>query len=85
MELKLYLNKLLKVDNIEMYTLESLYELRDRYSKFIENFGGKDPDFPMMSFGDPDNTYKASNNVTRLDLNKDSNEENYSSNDLFKL
>lgn len=86
MELKLYLNKLLKVDNIEMYTLESLYELRDKYSKFIENFGGKDPDFPMMNFGDPENTYKSSNNITRLDLNKDSTEDNDgSSNDLFKL
>jgi hypothetical protein len=87
MELKLYLNKFLKVDNIEMYALESLYELRETYTKFIDNFGGKDPDFPMMNFGDPENTYKSTNNVTKLDLNKDSGEENSdnSSNDLFKL
>lgn len=85
MELKLYLNKFLKVDNIEMYALESLYELRETYTKFIDSFGGKDPDFPMMNFGDPENTYKSSNNVTKLDLNKDNGEESDSSNDLFKL
>ena len=83
MDLKLYLNKLLKVDNIEMYTLESLYELRDCYSKFVEKFNGKDPDFPLINFGDPENTYNASNNITKLDLNKEGNDS--LSNDLFNL
>ena len=82
MDLKLYLNKFLKVDNIEMYTLESLYELKNCYNKFIDKFDGRDPDFPLMNFGDPENTYKASSNVTRIDLNK-GDESNESSNDLF--
>ena len=82
MDLKLYLNKFLKVDNIEMYTLESLYELKKCYNRFIDKFGGKDPDFPLMNFGDSENTYKASNNVTRIDLNKDG-EDNNTPNDLF--
>ena len=71
MDLKLYLNKFLKVDNIEYYTLESLYSLRKCYDNFIEKSKGKDPDFPMMNFGDPENTYKAKNNITRLDIEQE--------------
>ena len=51
MELKFYLNKFLKVDNIEEYSLTQLLALKDAYSKFIEKSEGFDPDFPMTSFG----------------------------------
>ena len=50
MELKFYLNKFLKVDNIEGYTLDALDELRKSYDKFIEK-SGFDPDFPMLALG----------------------------------
>lgn len=50
MELKFYLNKFLKVDNIEGYTLATLDELRKAYDKFIDK-SGFDPDFPMLSLG----------------------------------
>ena len=50
MELKFYLNKFLKVDNIEGYTLETLEELRKAYDKFLDK-SGFDPDFPMLSLG----------------------------------
>ena len=50
MELKFYLNKFLKVDNIEGYTLETLDELRKAYDKFLEK-SGCDPDFPMLTLG----------------------------------
>ena len=52
MELKLFLNKILKVDNIEDYGLKSLAALRESYDKFLEKTGGADPDFPMIDFGD---------------------------------
>ena len=52
MDLKFYLNKFLKCDNIEMYTLKALYALRDAYDEFLENSKGTDPDFPMIDFGD---------------------------------
>lgn len=50
MELKFYLNKFLKVDNIEGYTLGALEELKKSYDKFIEK-SGFDPDFPMLALG----------------------------------
>ena len=52
MELKFYLNKFLKVDKIENYTLQTLEELRKVYDKFTDKTEGYDPDFPMMSVGD---------------------------------
>lgn len=52
MELKFYLNKFLKVDNIEHYGLGALFKLRDTYDKFIETSKGTDPDFPLIDFGD---------------------------------
>lgn len=67
-----------------MYTLESLYELKNCYEKLIEKSGGRDPDFPMLNFGDSENTYKASNNVTKIDLNSNKGNEE-SVDDLFKL
>lgn len=51
MDLKFYLNKFVKVDNIEHYTLKTLGELRKRYEIFLERSEGIDPDFPMMVFG----------------------------------
>ena len=47
MALKFYLNKFLKVDNIEQYSLTQLVELKNTYQEFID-----DPDFPMTTFGD---------------------------------
>lgn len=51
MALKFYLNKFLKVDNIENYTLDTLQKLKDYYDEFLEDSEGVDPDFPLMSFG----------------------------------
>ena len=50
MEQKFYLNKFLKVDNIENYTLSSLRELENVYDKFKEKSEGSDPDFPEIVF-----------------------------------
>lgn len=52
MELKFYLNKFLKVDNIEHYSLAALTELRKVYEDFLETSSGTDPDFPLINFGD---------------------------------
>lgn len=52
MDLKFYLNKFLKVDNIEGYTLKSLMELKKVYEDFKEKTEGLDPDFPGISFGE---------------------------------
>lgn len=52
MALKFYLNKFLKVDNIEKYTLAQLFTLKDSYTEFIEESEGYDPDFPMTTFGE---------------------------------
>ena len=51
MDLKFYLNKFIKVDGIENYTLKSLRELQKRYEDYLEKTEGSDPDFPMMTFG----------------------------------
>lgn len=51
MALKFYLNKFGKVDNIENYTLKALKGLQDEFSKFLDDSGGVDPDFPMFDFG----------------------------------
>ena len=50
MQLKFYLNKFLKVDNIENYTLGALKKLEDTYEEFKEKTDGIDPDFPGISF-----------------------------------
>ena len=51
MGLKFFLNKYVKADNIENYTLGTLKILQSEYSKFLEESGGVDPDFPMFNFG----------------------------------
>ena len=51
MGLKLYLNKFLKVDNIESYTFSELMILKKEYEKVLEDSEGIDPDFPNYVFG----------------------------------
>lgn len=51
MDLKFYLNKFIKVDNIENYTLKALKELQVCYEGYLEKTEGSDPDFPMVTFG----------------------------------
>lgn len=51
MELKLHLNKFLRVDNIENYTLKTLKILQSKYQEFLDNSEGVDPDYPMFTFG----------------------------------
>jgi hypothetical protein len=51
MYLKLFLNKVVKVDNIENYSLDSLIKLQDEYENFLEKSEGYDPDFPMIGLG----------------------------------
>ena len=51
MGLKLYLNKFLKIDNIENYSFSELVMIKKEYEKFLENSEGIDPDFPMYIFG----------------------------------
>ena len=51
MGLKLYLNKFLKVDNIESYTYSELIALKKEYEKLMETSEGIDPDFPTYIFG----------------------------------
>ena len=52
MSLKLFLNKYLKVDNIEYYTLPCLQVLQKEYDKLLKKTEGLDPDFPQLNFGD---------------------------------
>lgn len=52
MSLKLYLNKYLKVDNIEYYTLPCLQILQKEYDALLKKTEGIDPDFPQLNFGD---------------------------------
>lgn len=51
MDLKFYLNKIVKVDGVENYTLSTLSILRERYDSFLDNTEGLDPDFPTLSMG----------------------------------
>lgn len=61
MNLKFYLNKFLKVDNIEGYTLGVLNELKSAYDEFLEASEGSDPDFPMVDFGKKGKKVKGTN------------------------
>lgn len=70
MELKFYLNKFLKVDNIEGYTLKSIKELRKVYDKFLEASDGTDPDFPMVDFGNKGKKVQGINK-SKLDTGED--------------
>ena len=53
----------MKTDNIEVYGLKTLVELRQAYERFIEKTGGADPDFPMIDFGDKGNKVKGKNKL----------------------
>lgn len=52
MDLKFYLNKFLKVDRVEDYTLNTLVELKGIYERFLGSTGGLDPDFPGIDFNE---------------------------------
>ena len=63
MDLKFYLNKFIKIDQIEHYTLSSLFKLKDIYNEFMEKTEGLDPDFPMIDFGEKGQTIKGKNKL----------------------
>ena len=50
MELKFYLNKFAKIDNIENYTFKNVLSLKKAYDEFLDKSEGKDPDFPLLDF-----------------------------------
>jgi len=52
MDLKFYLNKFVKADNIEGYTLSTLNQLRKIHDEFLDSSEGIDPDFPGLTLGD---------------------------------
>lgn len=66
MDLKFYLNKFLKVDNIEGYTYRSLIAMKSCYDSFIAKSGGHDPDFPMSNFGEDKGTRVGGVNIHRI-------------------
>jgi len=77
MGLKLYLNKFLKVDNIEYYTFSELMVLKKEYEKIIENSEGIDPDFPTYVFGGGIGKKVGGTNIHTLTKNEEE-EETYS-------
>lgn len=68
MGLKFYLNKLIKIDNIENYTLKTLSSLKSNYDKFLEDSNGIDPDYPNLSFGTKGKTFKLGKGMTDEEL-----------------
>lgn len=50
MEQKFFLNKFVKISNIESYTLSSLKCISEAYDNMLEKAEGKDPDFPEIEF-----------------------------------
>lgn len=83
MSLKFYLNKFLKVDNIENYTLGTLQELRKTYDEFLEASEGTDPDFPMIDFGQKGKKIKGTN-VSKIEIDSPIREEGDDSISLTK-
>ena len=77
MQLKFYLNKFLKVDNIENYTLKALKKLEDTYEEFKEKTNGVDPDFPGISFKTKGTKITVGSNVYQLFDSKPSSEGSY--------
>ena len=75
MGLKLYLNKFLKVDNIEDYTYTELMTLKKEYEKVLEDSEGVDPDFPMYTFGGKGKKIGGTN-IHTLTKNTEEEEEN---------
>jgi hypothetical protein len=76
MDLKFYLNKFLKVDNIEGYTISALEELKKSYDRFIEK-AGFDPDFPMLSLGGGEEENKTNGGRDKMKFEKTRNVYNY--------
>lgn len=66
MQLKFYLNKFLKVDNIEHYTLGALKKLEDTYEEFKQKTDGIDPDFPSITFKTKGTKITVGSNVYKL-------------------
>ena len=83
MSLKFYLNKFLKVDNIENYTLGTLQELRKTYDEFLEASEGTDPDFPMIDFGQKGKKIKGTN-VSKIEIDSPIREDSDDSISLTK-
>lgn len=50
MDLKFYLNKFAKLDNIEQYSFKTVLAMRDMYRNYLDESEGYDPDFPLSSF-----------------------------------
>ena len=79
MDLKFYLNKIVKIDNIEHYSLSSLKQIKKLYDQFLETTGGFDPDYPMIDFsggkGKSTQTMRAGNNKYQIEKNQDTPEE----------
>lgn len=46
LNLKFYLNKFVKADNIEMYPISDVIKMWTNYQKWLEKNEGNDPDFP---------------------------------------
>jgi hypothetical protein len=68
MGLKLYLNKFLKVDNIEYYTFSELMALKKEYEQIMEETEGVDPDFPMFTFGGKKGKKIKGTNVSKIEI-----------------
>ena len=71
MDLKFFLNKFAKVDNIEGYTLKSILALKDRYEDYIESSDGQDPDFPLVNFGNNGKKVNGSNAALREEIGEE--------------
>ena len=81
MGLKLYLNKFLKVDNIESYTFSELMTLKKEYEKVLEESEGVDPDFPTYVFGGGGKKIAGTNVHTLTKPTTDNEEESIYSSD----
>ena len=80
MGLKLYLNKFLKVDNIEQYSFPELIALKKEYEKVLEESEGVDPDFPNYVFGGHGKKIAGTNiHTLSKPIDNDENESVYSS------
>lgn len=84
MELKLHLNKFLKVDNIENYTLKTLKVLQSTYQDFIEKAEGIDPDYPMFTFGGKGKRIKG-NFGGHLNIGEDTDDQQMDLNEFLGL
>lgn len=49
-QMKFYLNKFVKADNIEDYSFDYCNKLYERYHEFLKDNNGVDPDYPDTVF-----------------------------------